>query len=141
MQKLKSYGLSNTVIFFLLSPLVVVVFFTLVLLFGAAVSMALAGGVEPQATIHKTLNLGDYHILVVTKMDYLTPIPGGRIYLEIWSHGKKVTKYLICHTDEIAEYSERIDSVTLLPDSREIEIEFPPPHGGKRRYKIPETGG
>ena len=98
------------------------------------------GGFQSKTYIHKAMNHGQYIILVVSRVNYVSMLPHGYIYIEVWLDNKKIKSYRMSYTDEVAEYNDRIKDVTLLPDSGEVRVEFDGPYGispdGKSRTDV-----
>jgi hypothetical protein len=135
MQKTK-----KTLLLFLIGLLALFVCFLMLWFMQVLMLLIMFGGFQSKTYIHKAMNHGQYIILVVSRVNYVSMSPHGYIYTEVWLDNKKIKSYRMTYTDEVAEYNYRIKDVTLLPDSGEVRVEFDGPYGispdGKSRTDV-----
>jgi hypothetical protein len=101
---------------------------------------------DPETIVHKTMNYDEYDIVVLSNAD-LSRITGERkLYANIWSNRKRIHNYYITRLDAADEYGLRIKDIAVLPDTRELMVEFTPDGYSKSGtridlYKIGEDSG
>ena len=89
-------------------------------------SLIFTGGLQGKTIVHKAMNHNQYNIVIVSRASndrWYFPLFRG-MYLEIWLDDKKLKSYSLCDFEEGEKFSEKVEDVTLLPDSNEVKVEF-----------------
>jgi len=98
----------------------------------------------PGDVIHKTMNYGEYSIVIISRVNFPRFLCNRKLYAEVWSNRDQVHNYFITRLDAPDEFDIRIKDITILPDTGEIRVECD--HcfrdrsvSGVELYKIAET--
>jgi hypothetical protein len=73
--------------------------------------------------VHKAMNYNHYNIVIISKRRPL-PLEGRNLYADIWLEEKIIKRYYLYELEGWDDYYERIKDITILPNSKEIKVEF-----------------
>lgn len=73
--------------------------------------------------VHKTMNYGNYDIVIISRHHSPRLSCNRELYAEIWSNRKKVHSHFITRLDAPDDYGHRIKDIAILPDTGEIRVE------------------
>jgi hypothetical protein len=92
----------------------------------------------PLKAIHTTMHHDKYDIIVFSRIRPTVILNGRSLYADVWRNGRKNHRYYIIHLDDFEEYEWRLSSITILPDTEELEVDFGEDSIGlrKKRYKL-----
>jgi hypothetical protein len=88
---------------------------------------------EPALVIHKTLNHGQFDIVVFSEGHFTRIIYDRELYADVWMKGKKVNSHHLSKLSLIEDYDLRIKEITILPLDSAIKVEFIYPENSKSR--------